>query len=420
MKEKEKQSKFVCKDVFEIDIDNDDVETRDALTQYCMNSIEKEKRLKLSQKTRDLSADSDVALGFALREGVMYHVERIQVPYSVELSEMCQKTKSLRNRAVFLGRNIYFLTNRDSYPLASMYPDLAEQIYKFMEVCLEHKETEELKIKLLENPSLEISKKLRRALTSKFWSFTGLYHFLKSEPVYKKVTEIHSQVPQQILMSVEQSWKSYFAAVKKWRQNPDLFPDGRRPNIPHYGRKYPEFPIIFPDQPFKTDRVLNHFNTTIRKTTIGDKEKVKYYETGDLVFPKKTKISPIRTKIYPKCILGVRIVPRGSIYIFEVIYGEKITPLPNLKEDKIVAIDIGLNILMTITNNFGKPPILIRGNKIKSDNQLMNKMIAKLQSARTGGTKNRKKKVLHETMEMKRIRNNRNNKINDSIKPLII
>ena len=414
MKEKEKQSKFVCKDVFEIDIDNDDTKIRDALTQYCMNSIKKEKSMKPSQKTRDLSTDSDVASIFTLWEGEMYHVERIQVPYSVELSEMCQKAKSLRNRAIFLGRNIYFLTNRDSYPLASMYPDLAEKIYGFMEQYLKFRELEELKAKLFKNPSLKISEKLRKTLTNKFWYYNGLNNFLKHDPAYERVAEIHSQVPQQILWAVDYSWHSYFEAVKKWKVNPDLYPGGRRPSIPHYGRKYNEFPIIFPDQPFKQKRVLDHYSATTRSTIIKHKGKVKTYETGELIFPKKTIIAPVRTKVHPRDIIGVRIVPRGSTYIFEAIYRKKITPISDLKEDRAVAIDIGLNILMTTVNNFGKPPILIRGNKIKSDNQLMNKMLAKLQSARTGGKTLKKGQILPETMEMKRIRVNRNNKISDA------
>lgn len=373
----------------------------------------------------DLSINNDVASAFALREGEMHHVERIQMPFSPELSEICQKAKSLRNKAVFFGRQIYFLTTRDNYPLAANYPAEARRIYDFMskapigkekgvEVYLEAGDLAELKTKLFKNPALKISEKLRKALTNRFWYYNGLNDFLKRDLAYKEVWEIHSQVPQQILKVVGLSWKGYFEAVKIWSVDPNIYLDGRRPNIPHFGRKYNEFPIIFPDQPFKKKRVLNHYNATNRKTIIRHKGKVKSYETGELIFPEKTAISPIRTKVRPENVVGVRIVPRGSVYIFEVIFGKEKRPLSNLIEDRIVAIDIGLNILMTITNNFGKPPILIRGNKIKSDNQLMNKTIARLQSARTAGTTLRRGQILPETMEMKRIRINRNNKISDA------
>ncbi|MHA1946177.1 MAG: hypothetical protein ACXAC6_17255 [Candidatus Hodarchaeales archaeon] len=52
-------------------------------------------------------------------------------------------------------------------------------------------------------------------VTGKWLQYTTLYHQLKHEPVYLALKEISdSHIPQQVLRQVEQTWRSYFKALK--------------------------------------------------------------------------------------------------------------------------------------------------------------------------------------------------------------
>jgi len=101
----------------------------------------------------------------------------------------------------------------------------------------------------------------------------------------------------------------------------------------------------------------------------------------------------------------VRIIPRGDIYVIEIVYKKEINS--QMKELKnICSIDLGLNNLITLINNIGLKPIVVNGKPIKSMNQYYNKRKAKLMSyIGDKGISNRIKKL---TIK-------RNNKIKDYI-----
>ena len=71
----------------------------------------------------------------------------------------------------------------------------------------------------------------------------------------------------------------------------------------------------------------------------------------------------------------VRIVPKIGCYVIEVIYNVNETKVK--QNQKVAAIDLGLNNLATIVTNDGNNPILISGKKVKSINQYYNKMTSK-------------------------------------------
>ena len=191
------------------------------------------------------NSKSDAISSLPLREGEMYQTEQIEVPFSQQLSDACKLSKKLRNQAVFTGRQIYFLIRKDNYPLARLYPNFARKLYNFMETYLEFAEQEELYRKLFKDSTLQISDTLRKAL-QKLWGYRALYDFLKFDKVYTDFSGVFAQSAQQTLRNVADSWTGYFRAVKKWRQNPSMFPSEKRPKIPYYGRKFKEFPILFP------------------------------------------------------------------------------------------------------------------------------------------------------------------------------
>lgn len=74
----------------------------------------------------------------------------------------------------------------------------------------------------------------------------------------------------------------------------------------------------------------------------------------------------------------IRIVPKVGCYVIEVIYEIKENKLK--QNQRVAAIDLGLNNLATVVTNDGDNPILISGRKIKSINQYYNKMTSKKKS----------------------------------------
>ncbi|OON98936.1 MAG: transposase [Epulopiscium sp. Nele67-Bin004] len=99
----------------------------------------------------------------------------------------------------------------------------------------------------------------------------------------------------------------------------------------------------------------------------------KYKKTHSKIFIK------IPDKLKDKHINQVRIIPKNDARNFEIhyVYEAEAVDL-NLNKDNALAIDLGVNNLMTCVTNNGKS-FIIDGKKIKSINQWYNKLNAKLQ-----------------------------------------
>lgn len=103
-----------------------------------------------------------------------------------------------------------------------------------------------------------------------------------------------------------------------------------------------------------------------------------------------------------------RFVPKGKDYVMEIVY-EVDVPDIEIRSERIAAIDLGVDNLMTITTNCGVAPIVINGKPLKAMNQYYNKKIAELRSDL---------KLKHDTdwsKEMQRFTTKRNNKVEDYI-----
>ena len=99
-------------------------------------------------------------------------------------------------------------------------------------------------------------------------------------------------------------------------------------------------------------------------------------ENGEIIICPKSLNLIIPTKVdKPRC---VRIIPKLSVFIIEIIYEVKEPPLKHT--NNFVAIDLGINNLASITFSNGLNPLLVNGQKIKSINQGYNRLIAKAQS----------------------------------------
>ena len=358
-------------------------------------------------------------------------VQRIRIPYSKTLSEICQLAKRLRSRAIFIGRQLYFLRrNKKNYDLVSQFPELAKQILAFMENILDSPELyEELRVKMYINPSLKISKELYRKL--KIFEFsTGLNKFLKFEDSFINLGKIYSQLSTQVLRNVASDWKSFNDTYKAWLSNPALLEE--EPRIPSKNRKTNEFLLTFSGAFITNYSSENKYKSSIADRFINSRQPTrnskklknyssKYNNSSELMLPQKfldnfpssDPFPIIRTTIDIESIIEVKIVPKVIFFEVQIVYtGKKFEDL-SLDNNKGYAIDIGVNNLIALVNNFGEQPTLIQEMSLKSINQWMNKRIGTLRSVQTQGMCFKKGDFLPETSEMKRIRRKRDAIIDD-------
>ena len=171
-----------------------------------------------------------------------------------------------------------------------------------------------------------------------------------SEP-YK---DMGSNVGQGTLRILDKNWKSFFNAIKDWKENPSKYLG--RPKLPKYKEKNGRFILSL------------------------DSNKVKLKD-GYVYFAWKPfkKLNNIYRTNAKHRIIQCRFIPRGSHYTMEIIY-EIDVPECLPYSDRIAAIDVGVDNFITMVNNMGEDPIAVKGGVIKSINQYYNKQKAKMQS----------------------------------------
>lgn len=190
------------------------------------------------------------------------------------------------------------------------------------------------------------------------------------------------KVSQQVLRQLDNSWKSFFKAIKEWKKAPDKFK--KRPSLPKYKHKT------------KGRNILIYTIQAISKVEL----------KNDIVKLSNTNIQ-IKTK--QKNIQQVRIVPLPyKAYKIEVIY-EKEIEKRDVDKNRIASIDIGVDSLAAVTSNVkGFRPLIINGRPLKSINQYYNKRKAELVSKLMLQYKDR-----HTSNRINRLTMKRNNKIDD-------
>ncbi|MFX1465088.1 MAG: RNA-guided endonuclease InsQ/TnpB family protein [Promethearchaeota archaeon] len=183
--------------------------------------------------------------------------------------------------------------------------------------------------------------------------YTQLYHQLKLSTNYQ---QLPAQTGQQILRLLDSAWNSFFKAIKEWKRHPEKFK--KKPRPPKYKKKNGEHLLVFTNQQC---RIKNNV----------------------LLFPKKLNFAcDITTRLADTTDLReVRILPKGVGYACEIVYQKVIAPKAPDKR-RIAGIDLGVSNIITMVNNIGKKPIVVKddGRGIKSINQFYQKEKARLQS----------------------------------------
>jgi len=164
--------------------------------------------------------------------------------------------------------------------------------------------------------------------------------------------QLMSQSSECVLQVLDRSWKSFFQGMKGWKKNPEKYLG--MPKLPNYHKKGSKFTWF-----------LKNNNT--------------YIKDGKLYFRLKAmKNYGFKTSVTGK-LIAVRFVPRNDVFVLEIIYQKEVSKAQLTKEN-VVALDLGVNNLVTMTNNIGLSPIIIKGTFIKSINQWYNKERATLVS----------------------------------------
>ncbi|MHA1822278.1 MAG: transposase, partial [Promethearchaeota archaeon] len=195
----------------------------------------------------------------------------------------------------------------------------------------------------------------QRFFKDRHWiRYNELWKLLKTHESYRILQEsCGSHPPQHVLKQVDRNFKSFFKAIKVWKSEQSKFKG--IPKIPRYKRKNAHNVVYFTSLQCRLNN--GHVLLTQKMENLG--------------FPK------IKTTL--KSVKGVRIVPFGDRYNIELIYNYEPKNL-HLNENITLGIDLGLNNIVTASDNIGNKPLIIKGGVVKSINQFYNKQLSKYKS----------------------------------------
>lgn len=217
----------------------------------------------------------------------------------------------------------------------------------------------------------------------KYLNYQKNYALLKNSENYKI---LNSNMAQQILKEVDGSFKSFFGLLELAKKGEYDFKDCK---LPHYLPKDGYTTLVIGFVRLKGNKLILPFSNTYKKTHK----------------PIEITIPPI---LADKKIKEIRIIPKADARFFEIHYTYETECMQrNLNINNALALDLGINNLVTAVSSIGKS-FIIDGKKLKSINQWYNKQNAYLQSIKDKQHFDEKT-----TNRQKTITRNRNNKVND-------
>ena len=216
-----------------------------------------------------------------------------------------------------------------------------------------------------------------------FLQYEKNYTLLKTSPNYRT---LNSNMAQQILKEVDSSFKSFFGLLKLAKQGKYAFKDCK---LPHYLPKDGYATLVIGFVRLNGNKLILPFSNSFRKT----------HKAVEITIP------PV---LADKKIKEIRIIPKAKARFFEIQYTyEAEYTQRDLNKNNALAIDLGINNLVTAVSSMGRS-FIIDGRRLKSINQWFNKENARLQSIKD--KQNFGKKT---TNRQKAIARDRNNKVND-------
>lgn len=216
-----------------------------------------------------------------------------------------------------------------------------------------------------------------------FLKYEKNYTLLKNSTNYKA---LNSNMAQQILKEVDGSFKSFFGLLKLARQGKYAFRDCK---LPHYLPKDGYATLVIGFVRLNGNKLILPFSNSFKKT----------HKAVEITIP------PV---LLDKKVKEIRIIPKADARFFEIQYTYEAECIQrNLNKNNALAMDLGINNLVTAVSSNGRS-FIIDGRKLKSINQWFNKENARLQSIKDKQHFGKKP-----TNRQKAITRARNNKVND-------
>ena len=217
----------------------------------------------------------------------------------------------------------------------------------------------------------------------KFLKYEKNYALLKNSSNYRT---LNSNMAQQILKEVDGSFKSFFGLRKLAKKGKYAFKDCK---LPHYLPKDGYTTLVIGFVRLNGNKLILPFSNSFKKTHK----------------PVEITIPPI---LLDKKVKEIRIIPKAHARFFEIQYSYEAECIQrNLNQNNALALDFGINNLVTAVSSNGRS-FIIDGRRLKSINQWFNKENARLQSIKDKQHFGKKT-----TNRQKAIARDRNNKVND-------
>ena len=194
-------------------------------------------------------------------------------------------------------------------------------------------------------------------LSNKWIRYSDLDSILKKDKDYPDYANMPTaQSAQQILRLLDKNWNSFFKSIKDWSKHKDKYLG--KPKLPKYKSKNGKEILILTNQNVKLKDNVLHFPKSFNKFTI----KPQFVNRSNFISFQQ-----------------VRFLPKNKHIVIEIVYNIEVPDLIN-DNGRYLSIDIGVDNLSTITNNFNEAPVIVNGKGLKSINQYYNKSLAHYKS----------------------------------------
>ena len=211
------------------------------------------------------------------------------------------------------------------------------------------------------------------------------YSLLKDSENYKL---LNSNMAQQILKEVDGSFKSFFGLLKLAKKCKYSYRDIK---LPHYLPKEGYTTLVIGFVRLNGNKLILPFSNNFKKN----------HSKIEITIP---------PMLVNKKVKEIRIIPKYNARFFEIQYIYEVDCIQrNLDNKKALALDLGINNLVTAVSNNGHSFIL-DGKKLKSINQWFNKENARLQLIKDKQHLNKK-----QTNRQRQLQIKHSNQINDYI-----
>ena len=269
---------------------------------------------------------------------------------------------NLYNSALFVCRQVLSGAGKEPNERQENEKNVLEQIRSALPLMQERQKTEK------EQNKFKMPSKGKNALS---YTFLNMFFYTTRNQAYFS-EDLPRQSAQQTLKQVNGDMKAFFAANRAYKREPDKFLG--RPKPPHYKDKGKGSTVVLTNQ---TCSVRTNNDGKLELQFPYSKGKRQFLSLGDYVQSAWT-------------LKQVTVIPYHGNFQVNILFddGKAAADIPAQKNGskRICAIDLGVSNFATMTNNIGKPAMLLKGGVVLDALHHFNKYTGLLQSAQTSGS----------------------------------